>query len=55
MDEAATRKKLVDRALAAAGWVPIFRYSPGATYDTAAVTEYETAEGPADYYYYVKS
>ncbi len=49
MDEKATRKELVDRALGAAGWLPIVRYRPGSTYDTAAVEEYETAEGPADY------
>lgn len=49
MDEWATRKQLIDPALEAAGWSPIVRYAPGATYDTAAVTEYETAEGPADY------
>lgn len=49
MGEWATRKQLIDPALEAAGWSPIVRYAPGATYDTAAVTEYETAEGPADY------
>lgn len=49
MDEKETRKALVDEALLAAGWSPIVRYAPHATYDTAAVTEYETAEGPADY------
>lgn len=49
MDERATRKTLIDKALEAAGWSPIVRYRPGASYDTAAVEEYETAEGPADY------
>ncbi|MCI0407234.1 MAG: DEAD/DEAH box helicase family protein [Acidobacteria bacterium] len=49
MDEKTTRKELVDKALEASGWSPIVRYLPGAAYDTAAVEEYETAEGPADY------
>ncbi len=49
MDEKTTRKQLVDKALESSGWSPIVRYVPGATYDTAAVEEYETAEGPADY------
>ncbi len=49
MSEWATRKQLIDPALEAAGWSPIVRYAPGATYDTAAVADYETAEGPADY------
>lgn len=49
MDEKTTRKTLIDKALAAAGWSPIVRYHPGASYGTAAVEEYETAEGPADY------
>jgi type I restriction enzyme R subunit len=49
MDERATWQQLIDRALSAAGWSPIVRYTPGAAYDTAAVEEYETAEGPADY------
>ncbi len=49
MDERATRKALIDKALQAAGWGPVLPYRPGASYDTAAVAEYETAEGPADY------
>ena len=49
MDERTTRKTLIDRALEAAGWSPIVRYLRGASYDTAAVEEYETTEGPADY------
>ncbi len=49
MDEKATRKALVDKALLAAGWARIVPYRPGKSYDTAAVEEYETAEGPADY------
>jgi len=49
MDEKTTRKQLVDKALEASGWSPIVRHLPGASYDKAAVEEYETAEGPADY------
>ena len=49
MDEKTTRKELIDKALKASGWFPIVRYRPGTSYETAAVEEYETAEGPADY------
>jgi type I restriction enzyme R subunit len=49
VDEQTTRKTLIDKALEAAGWSPIVRYLHGASYDTAAVEEYETTEGPADY------
>ncbi|MBI3781318.1 MAG: DEAD/DEAH box helicase family protein [candidate division NC10 bacterium] len=49
MDEKTTRKLLIDKALERAGWSPIVHCVPGASYDTAAVEEYETAEGPADY------
>ena len=49
MTEWTTRKQLIGPALEAAGWSPIAGYVPGATYDTAAVEEYETVEGPADY------
>ncbi len=49
MDERTTRKTLIDKALEAAGWSPIVRHLAGASYDTAAVEEYDTAEGPADY------
>ncbi len=40
VDERTTRKILIDRALKAAGWSPILRCLPGASYDTAAVEEY---------------
>ena len=40
-DETATRKQLKDKALEAAGWSPVVRYAPGATYDSAAVEVYE--------------
>ncbi|MFQ5804006.1 MAG: type I restriction-modification enzyme R subunit C-terminal domain-containing protein [Candidatus Methylomirabilales bacterium] len=49
MDEKATRKRLVDKALESAGWTPVVPYRAGGSYDTAVVEEYETAEGPADY------
>jgi type I restriction enzyme R subunit len=49
MDEWETRRRLIDPALEAAGWSPVIQYAPGATYDTAAIREYETAAGPADY------
>jgi len=49
VDEKTTRKLLIDKALAAAGWSPIVHYLAGLSYDTVAVEEYETAEGPADY------
>ncbi len=49
MDEKTTRKLLIDKALERAGWSPIVHYVPGASYETAAVEEYETTEGPADY------
>jgi len=49
MGEAITRKQLVEKALQAAGWWPIVNFAKGAEYDTCAVREYETQEGPADY------
>jgi len=47
--ERATRKKRVDKALREAGWSPIVDFVKGAKYNTGAVREYETSEGPADY------
>ncbi|HZY30430.1 MAG TPA: hypothetical protein VFF86_02195 [Candidatus Methylomirabilis sp.] len=41
MDEWETRRRLIDPALEAAGWSPIVRYAPGATYDPAAGTKVE--------------
>jgi len=49
MSERATRNQFIDPALEAAGWSTIVRYPPGPIYDTGAVEEYETSEGPADY------
>ncbi len=49
MDEAQTRKLLVDKALRDTGWSPIVKFAKGAKYDNCVVTEYETSTGPADY------
>ena len=49
MDEAETRKRLVEKALATAGWLPIVDYVRGQSYEFGAVREYETDSGPADY------
>ena len=46
-----TRKRLIDPKLKAAGW-DIVPFSPGMSLDTdrnCAITEFETANGPADY------
>lgn len=48
-NEHTTRKALIDKELQAAGWKPIVRYHDGATFQTAAVEEYPTANGPVDY------
>lgn len=52
-DEDETRKQMVDKALRDAGW-PIEDFHEGMSYDTAAVREYETANGPADYVLFVE-
>ena len=49
IDEATTRRLLVEKALREAGWWPIFGFVKGAKYTTCAVREYETSEGPVDY------
>ncbi len=49
--ERETRRKRIDPRLKLAGW-SIARFAPGGTpavYGTAAVEEFETASGPADY------
>ena len=48
-DEWTTRRQRVEKALREAGWTNIIDFVKGTKYDTAAVREYETAEGPADY------
>ena len=47
--ERETRKRLIDQALGQAGWSPVIPYSPHAARDLAAIEEYPTASGPADY------
>jgi predicted type IV restriction endonuclease len=49
--EALTRKRRIDAALRESGWqiVPHLPGTPFASYHHAAVTEFPTANGPADY------
>ena len=49
--ERLTRKRLIDPRLKAAGWsiVPFLPGKPLANYDSCAIEEFETANGPADY------
>ena len=49
MSERETRKRLIDRKLEQAGWGPIAAYEDGRDFQNESVTEYKTAEGPADY------
>ncbi len=49
ISEAQTRRMLIDEALVRAGWGPVVPFQPGARYDHAAVEEYPTVSGPADY------
>jgi type I restriction enzyme R subunit len=49
MSEHETRKRLVEKALFNAGWSPIVDYEKGVVYESGAVREYETENGPADY------
>ena len=51
LNEANTRRRLIDPKLAAAGW-RVVPFAPGQsldTYDCCAIEEYPTAAGPADY------
>jgi type I restriction enzyme, R subunit len=48
-NERATRKQLIDHALAGSGWSPIQPYENRVRYEQGAVEEYPTANGPADY------
>jgi type I restriction enzyme R subunit len=48
-DEWTTRRERVEKALRHAGWTNIVDFVKGKKYDNAAVREYETVEGPADY------
>jgi type I restriction enzyme R subunit len=49
LNEAKTRKMLIDKALAAAGWGPIVPYSENKPCSHGSVEEYPTSKGPADY------
>lgn len=49
VSEKETRKRLIDKLLRDAGWTNIVDYHEGENYDFAAVREYPTANGPADY------
>jgi type I site-specific restriction endonuclease len=55
MDEAETRRRLVEKALVNAGWTPIVDYVQGRRHEKGAVREYETDTGPADYILFIDS
>jgi type I restriction enzyme R subunit len=54
ISEDETRRQLVEKALRASGWSPIVDFTKGTKYDTGAVREYETSQGPADYVLFCK-
>ena len=49
MSEKETRKKLIDLMIVSAGWGPITPYEENRDYTNESVTEFPTANGPADY------
>ena len=49
LNEAKTRKTLIDKALDRAGWGPIVSYSDETACLHGSVEEYPTSKGPADY------
>lgn len=49
MSEKTTRNKFIDVSLRSSGWTSIVNFEEGKKYDFAAVREYETDNGPADY------
>src|SRR5437870_3399823 len=49
VSEKDTRTRLIDRNLKSAGWTNIVNYEEDNKYDFAAVREYPTSNGPADY------
>jgi type I restriction enzyme R subunit len=49
LNEAKTRKMLIDKALGVAGWGPIVPYREDTLCPHGSVEEYPTARGPADY------
>lgn len=53
MNEWATRRQLIEKMLQGCGWLKMVNFTKGAKYDTCAVREYETTNGPADYVLFV--
>lgn len=49
ISERTTRNRYIDVALRSSGWTNIVDFEDGKKYDFAAVREYETNNGPADY------
>ena len=49
LSEKATRKQLIDKALLSSGWEPIIRAGLERQRALAALEEYPTSNGPADY------
>jgi type I restriction enzyme R subunit len=49
LNEKATRKQFIDRALLDTGWGPILCFDAHERYNHASVDEYSTSKGPADY------
>ena len=49
LNEAKTRKMLIDKALGVTGWGPIVPYSENKPCSHGSVEEYPTSKGPADY------
>ena len=48
-NEQQTRKQLIDQALSSAGWAPIIPFQRSVQVNIAAVEEFPTKTGPADY------
>jgi len=55
MNEAQTRKILIDKLLSQAGWGPVVPFQQGIHYSHGSVEEYPTEKGPADYLLFHKS
>jgi len=49
LNEATTRKRLIDKALDAAGWGPVLPYIENTSCSHGSFEEYPTSKGPADY------
>ena len=54
LNEAKTRKMLIDKDLAAAGWGPIVPYSENKPCSHGSVEEHPTSKGPADYILFLR-